>query len=148
MEEPTQVELLIRALRGVIRKFSSDNPTDYSPSYRDKSQDTCYICKEKGHWATECPDRDKNKKCVRRDKSQDTCYYCKEKGHWSPNCPKKQQEQEEGERNSEQEKEEVPSLKEEVRHVHKDKKRRRNDSEEEDEKEKPVRVKKLKKQKE
>lgn len=61
MEEPTQVELLIRALRGVIRKFSSDNPTDYSPSNRDKSHDTCYICKEKGHWATECPDRNKKR---------------------------------------------------------------------------------------
>lgn len=142
MEEPTQVELLIRALRGVIRKFSSDNPTDYSPSNRDKSHDTCYICKEKGHWATECPDR--NKKRAKRDKSQDTCYYCQEKGHWSPNCPKKQQKQEE--ENSEQEEEEVPSLQEEVRHVHKDKKRRRNDSKEEDEK--PVRVKKLKQEKE
>lgn len=143
MEEPTQVELLIRALRGVIRKFSSDNPTDYSPSNRDKSHDTCYICKEKGHWATECPDR--NKKRAKRDKSQDTCYYCQEKGHWSPNCPKKQQKQEE-ENSEQEEEEEVPSLQEEVRHVHKDKKRRRNDSKEEDEK--PVRVKKLKQEKE
>ena len=147
MEEPTQVELLIRALRGVIRKFSSDNPTDYSPSFQDKSHDTCYICKEIGHWATECSNRDKNKKGVGRDKSQDTCYYCKEKGHWSPNCPKKQQEQEEEEeKNSEWEEEEVPSPKEEVRHVHKDKKKRRNESDEE--KEKHGTVKKLKKQKE
>ncbi len=92
MEEPTQIELLIRALRGVIRKFSSDNPTDYSSSFRDKSQDTCYICKNKGHWATECPDR--QKPSVKKDKSRDTCYHCKERGHWSSEYPKKQQEQE------------------------------------------------------
>jgi len=138
MEKTSKIELFIRALRGVIRQFYSDKQTDYPFYFRDKSRDTCYICKEKGHWATECPDRQKSKTGPRRDTSQDTCYHCKEK---------KKQKQEE-ERESEQEEEEVPSPKEEPRYIQKEKiekKRRRGESKEEIEEKA---VKKYKKQRE
>ena len=87
------MELLIQDLRRVIWKYTQGNSSDYSS--RDKSQDTCYLCQEKGHWAPECPQKSMKKNkgnssdYSSRDKSQDTCYLCQEKGHWAPECPQK-----------------------------------------------------------
>ena len=55
------MELLIKDLRRVIWKYtqgnSSGTATSSDYSSRDKSQDTCYLCQEKGHWAPECPQK-------------------------------------------------------------------------------------------
>ena len=39
----------------------------------------CLICRQTGHWAKECPNRDKSPKTA--------CYKCHQLGHWVALCP-------------------------------------------------------------
>ena len=43
------------------------------------SQDRCRVCKKPGHWARECPNKDKPPKIP--------CPKCQRRGHWGANCP-------------------------------------------------------------
>ena len=51
------------------------SPMANSRSLMDKAQDKCLICRQAGHWAQECPNRDKSPKM--------TCYKCHQLGHWA-----------------------------------------------------------------
>ncbi|XP_062596713.1 uncharacterized protein LOC134258187 [Saccostrea cucullata] len=42
---------------------------------KTRQTDPCYICKELGHWAPDCP-----------RKKQDSCYKCGKIGHWANQC--------------------------------------------------------------
>src|SRR4051812_2540978 len=64
---------------------------------KDISQLQCYNCKEKGHYANECPEKKKNQRNKqeamipkeKKDISQVMCFQCKELGHYASNCPEK-----------------------------------------------------------
>ena len=43
-------------------------------SLKDKARGKCLICRQEGHWAKECPNRDKSPKTA--------CYKCHQLGHW------------------------------------------------------------------
>ena len=43
-----------------------------------KSRCKCFICRQAGHWAKECPNRDKPPKMA--------CYKCHQLGHWAALC--------------------------------------------------------------
>jgi hypothetical protein len=69
---------------------SSTSSTTSAPQKRDKKDITCYSCKEKGHYSTECPNRDATKperKDVDTSAEEDVCFKCGGKGHRSPACP-------------------------------------------------------------
>ena len=44
-----------------------------------KSRCKCFICRQAGHWAKECPNRDKPPKMA--------CYKCHQLGYWMALCP-------------------------------------------------------------
>ena len=48
-------------------------------SLKDKAWGKCLICRQEGHWAKECPNRDRSPKTA--------CYKCHQLGHWVALCP-------------------------------------------------------------
>ena len=56
------------------------SPMANSRSLMDKAQDKCLICRQAGHWAKECPNRDKSPKTA--------CYKCHQLGYWGALCPR------------------------------------------------------------
>ena len=60
----------------VLQKSPVANPE----SLRDKAQDRCLICRQGGHWAKECPNRDKSPRTA--------CHKCHQLGHWMAICPR------------------------------------------------------------
>ena len=56
------------------------NPMANPESLRDKAQDRCLICRQAGHWAKECPNRDKSPRTA--------CHKCHQLGHWAALCPR------------------------------------------------------------
>lgn len=61
----------------------------------------CYICRELGHWAPECPqkqdpakkgkDKDPQKQDPpKKSKDKDPCYICQNLGHWASECTDKE----------------------------------------------------------
>ena len=58
-----------------LQKSPMANPE----SLRDKAQDRCLICRQAGHWAKECPNRDKSPRTA--------CHKCHQLGHWAALCP-------------------------------------------------------------
>ena len=56
------------------------SPMANPKSLKDKAQGKCLICRQVGHWAKECPNRDKSLKIA--------CYKCHQLGHWAAPCPR------------------------------------------------------------
>ena len=55
------------------------SPIVHPESLKDKPRGKCLICRQAGHWAKECPNRDKSPKMA--------CYKCHQLGHWVALCP-------------------------------------------------------------
>ena len=55
------------------------SPIAKPESLKGKAWDKCLICRQVGHWAKECPNRDKSPKTA--------CYKCHQLGHWAALCP-------------------------------------------------------------
>jgi hypothetical protein len=56
---------------------------------KDISKLMCFNCKELGHYANKCPERDNKvngQDSVKRDIRLVTCYKCKQKGHYADKC--------------------------------------------------------------
>jgi hypothetical protein len=71
-------------------------PKDRRPKKKKKKQDYSKIlkfnCKELGHFADQCPERNNKSSTpgsVKKDLSTITCYKCKQKGHYADKCPEK-----------------------------------------------------------
>ncbi|XP_062586692.1 uncharacterized protein LOC134248298 [Saccostrea cucullata] len=47
---------------------------------KTRQTDPCYICKELGHWAPDCP-------------KKDLCYKCGKFGHWANKCTEDEEDQ-------------------------------------------------------
>ncbi|XP_062615140.1 endogenous retrovirus group K member 7 Gag polyprotein-like [Saccostrea cucullata] len=47
---------------------------------KTRQTDPCYICKELGHWAPDCP-------------KKDLCYKCGKFGHWANQCTEDEEDQ-------------------------------------------------------
>ena len=56
------------------------SPMANPKSLKDKAQDKCLICRQVGHWAKECPNRDKSPRTA--------CHKCHQLGHWAALCPR------------------------------------------------------------
>jgi hypothetical protein len=59
---------------------------------KDNSKVLCFNCKELGHYANKCPERDNkaNKHGnVKKNLNHITCYTCKQQGHYSYRCTEK-----------------------------------------------------------
>ena len=54
------------------------SPMANPESLKDKARDKCLICRQAGHWAKECPNRDKS--------SRMACHKCHQLGHWVALC--------------------------------------------------------------
>ena len=55
------------------------SPMANPESLKDKAPGKCLISRQVGHWAKECPNRDKSPKTA--------CYKCHQLGHWAALCP-------------------------------------------------------------
>ena len=55
------------------------SPMANPESLKDKARDKCLICRQAGHWAKECPNRDKSPRTA--------CHKCHQLGHWAALCP-------------------------------------------------------------
>ena len=55
------------------------SPMTNPESLKDKAWGKCLICRQAGHWAKECPNRDKSPKT--------SCYECHQLGHWGELWP-------------------------------------------------------------
>jgi hypothetical protein len=56
---------------------------------KDNSKVLCFKCKELGHYADKCPEKDNKvngQDSVKRDIRLVTCYKCKQKGHFADKC--------------------------------------------------------------
>jgi hypothetical protein len=56
---------------------------------KDNSKVLCFRCKELGHYADKCPERDNKANRpggVKKDLRLITCYKCKQKGHYADKC--------------------------------------------------------------
>jgi hypothetical protein len=59
---------------------------------QDHSKVTCFHCREQGHYADLCPEKDhkaKPREYAKKDLSMITYFKCKQKGHYSTTCPEK-----------------------------------------------------------
>ena len=56
------------------------SPMANPKSLKDKARGKCLICRQAGHWAKECPNRDKSPKTA--------CYKCHQLGYWVALCPR------------------------------------------------------------
>ena len=56
------------------------SPMANPESLRDKARDRCLICRQAGHWAKDCPNRDKSPRIA--------CHKCHQLGHWAALCPR------------------------------------------------------------
>ena len=54
------------------------SPMANPESLKDKARDKCLICRQAGHWAKECPNRDKSPRTA--------CHKCHQLGHWAALC--------------------------------------------------------------
>ena len=81
------------ALEKPKRKKNCNNSKE-----KDISQVLCYNCKEKGHYAKECPEKNNrkdnekgngSKEKLRKDLSLVTCFNCKKEGHYMNGCPER-----------------------------------------------------------
>ena len=55
------------------------SPMAHPKPLSDKAQGKCLICRQAGHWAKECPNRDKSPRTA--------CHKCHQLGHWAALCP-------------------------------------------------------------
>ena len=55
------------------------SPMANTESLKDKARDKCLICRQAGHWAKECPNRDKSPRTA--------CHKCHQLGYWAALCP-------------------------------------------------------------
>jgi hypothetical protein len=59
---------------------------------KDNSKVLCFNCKELGHYAKKCPERNNKENeqgSVKKDLNHITCYKCKQKGYYSNQCVEK-----------------------------------------------------------
>jgi hypothetical protein len=59
---------------------------------KDNSKVLCYKCKELGHYADQCPERDNKANMqgrVKKNLNHISCYTCKQLGHYSEQCTDK-----------------------------------------------------------
>ena len=54
------------------------SPMANPESLKDKARDKCLICRQVGHWAKGCPNRDKSPRMA--------CHKCHQLGHWVALC--------------------------------------------------------------
>ena len=55
------------------------SPMVHPDFLKDKGQGKCLICRQAGHWAKGCPNRDKSPRLA--------CHKCHQLGHWTALCP-------------------------------------------------------------
>jgi hypothetical protein len=56
---------------------------------KDNSKLMCFNCKELGHYANKCPEKDNKANSpgsVKKNLNHITCYTCKQQGHYSYQC--------------------------------------------------------------
>ena len=56
------------------------SPMAHPEPLNDKARGKCLICRQAGHWAKECPNRDKSPRTA--------CHKCHQLGHWAALCPR------------------------------------------------------------
>jgi hypothetical protein len=59
---------------------------------KNNSMVLCFNCKEPGHYAKKCPERNNQanrQDSVKKDLNHITCFKCKQKGHYSNHCVEK-----------------------------------------------------------
>jgi hypothetical protein len=59
---------------------------------KENSKVLCFKCKELGHYADKCPQRDNKANiqgCVKKNLNHITCFKCKQMGHYSNQCVEK-----------------------------------------------------------
>jgi hypothetical protein len=59
---------------------------------KDNSKVLCFNCKDLGHYADKCPERDNKANrqgSVKKNLNHITCYTCKQQGHYSDQCAEK-----------------------------------------------------------
>jgi hypothetical protein len=76
-----------------IVEYEESEPRDLlaleRPKRKDNSKVLCFNCKELGHYANKCPEKDNkaNKQgSVKKNLNHITCYTCKQQGHYSYQC--------------------------------------------------------------
>ena len=94
MYETSQIEHFIRALRGVIRKFSSDKQTT---PFKINVVIRAISVRKKDIGLQSVQTDKKVKQAPEEIQVKIRVIIVKKKGHWSSECPKKQQKQEEEE---------------------------------------------------
>ena len=55
------------------------SPMAHPKPLNDRAKGKCLICRQAGHWAKECPNRDKSPRTA--------CHKCHQLGHWAAFCP-------------------------------------------------------------
>ncbi|CAI9173899.1 unnamed protein product [Rangifer tarandus platyrhynchus] len=56
------------------------SPMAHREPLKDKARGKCLICRQAGHWAKECPNRDKSPRTAG--------HKCHQLGHWAALCPR------------------------------------------------------------
>jgi hypothetical protein len=67
-------------------------PTKKKKKKQDYSHITCFHCREQGHFADQCPEKEHKTNpqgSMKKDLNKITCFKCKQKEHYSNTCPEK-----------------------------------------------------------
>jgi len=87
----------------IVGSQSPSNAGSVTPSRRDIGSNTCFKCRQIGHWSYDCPEIYVSVEAITstignislggyqnspsRDKTSDICFKCNQTGHWTSDCP-------------------------------------------------------------